>query len=781
MFQIHAAGTCPLRKGRIVDVRNSAGSAGMVRLRAGIAVLGCAAMLVAGCGGASGGGAVDGSGASTASPVTRGDVIAESPSASPSVPASKPGPSASLTGSPGDSTVSLTWTPPLSDGGSAITGYNVEVFWPMTGFSPAAGCTSAATSTALTCTVIDLTSGTKFTFRVTAVNAAGSGTAVYTTVTTSGVASGCPLPQLAPDEPTNVTATSANLSVTVSWGIPSCGEVYGYTVQVATSETGTYAGVAGCKVSWPNRWARNLSCQATGLVTGSSYWFRVAANNVHGTGLYSVPVSGTPTTAVGAPTAVVATPANGMATLTWDAPVGTGASAITGYIVQLSTSSAGTYADAAGCTSAATSTSRACTATALTNGTTYCFRIAARNATETGSYSSPTSVQPSITAPGTPTSVTATSADASAKLAWMAPAVDGGSAVTGYSVQVSTSATGTFAAAAGCTGAAASTSLTCTATGLTNGSTYWFKVAAKNAVGTGVSASAVSVTPLPSVPSAPTSVKATSGDALAVLSWTAPTSSASSGGSVTGYSVQVSTSATGTFAAAAGCAGAAASTSLTCTATGLTNGSTYWFKVAATNAAGLGAYSSAVSVQLPLYPIGSTGPGGGVIFYWSATPFTSTGSSCGTSCQYLEAQRTDLGKLAWCSDLRGRKVDGAGGDAIGDGFRNTDVGMRSSTCSGGAGFRARAPTSGGMTDWYVPSSDELIALYAKRSIVGGFTTAKGPQYTETDSGNAWYWTSSQRAGSGGFAEEAKAGDFSNGTGVAANKNNSYRVRLIRAF
>ena len=773
-----------------MDVRNSAGSAGMVRVRAGIAVLGCAAMLLAGCGGTSDGGAVDGSGASTAAPITRGDVIAESTAASPSVPASKPGPPASLTGSPGDSTVSLTWTPPLSDGGSAITGYNVEVFSLMTGFSPAAGCTSAATSTAVTCAVIDLTSGTEYSFRVTAVNAVGSGIAVIVDVKTSGVApvsggvatgSGCTVPQFRPSEPTNVAATGANLSVTVSWGLPSCGTVYGYTVQVAASETGTYAAVAGCTAIWPSRWESNRSCQATGLVTGSSYWFRVAANNVFGTGFYSVPVSGTPTAAVGAPTAVVATPANGTATLSWAAPVGSGASAITGYIVQRSTSSAGTYADAAGCTSAATSTSRACTATGLTNGTTYWFRIAARNATETGSYSSPTSVQTSITAPGTPTSVTATSADASAKLAWMAPADVGGSAVTGYSVQVSTSATGTFAAAAGCTGAAASTSLTCTATGLTNGSTYWFKVAAKNAVGTGVSASAVSVTPLPSVPSTPTSVKATSGDALAVLSWTAPTSSASSGGSVTGYSVQVSTSATGTFAAAAGCTGAAASTSLTCTATGLTNGSTYWFKVAATNAAGLGAYSSAVSVQLPLYPIGSTGPGGGVIFYWSATPFTSTGSSCGTSCQYLEAQRTDLGKLAWCSDLRGRKVDGAGGDAIGDGFRNTDVGMRSSTCSGGAGFRARASTSGGMTDWYVPSSDELIALYAKRSIVGGFTTAKGRQYTETDSGNAWYWTSSQRAGSGGFAEEAKAGDFSNGTGVAANKNNSYRVRLIRAF
>ncbi len=773
----------------------------MVRVRAAIAVLGCAAMLLAGCGGASGGGAVDGSGASTASPVTRGDVIAESPSASPSVPASTPGAPASLTASPGVSTVSLTWTPPLSDGGSAITGYNVEVYSNKTGFVPAAGCTSAATSTARTCTVIDLTSGTYYHFRVRAVNAAGSGLGVIVSETTSasvettsgsvettsGVApaADCKIGQLVPSKPTNVTATGANLSVTLSWGLPSCADVYGYRVQVSTSATGTFAAAAGCTGAADST---SLTCTATGLETYGQYWFRVAGVNFFGTGSYSVPVSGTPTAAVGAPTTAPGTPTSVMATsgnassvVSWTAPASNGGSAVTGYSVQVSTSATGTFAAVAGCTGAAASTSLTCTATGLTNGSTYWFKVAAKNSVGTGASASAVSVTPLLPVPSAPSSVRATSGDASAVLSWAAPASNGGPAVTGYSVQVSTSATGTFAAAAGCTGAAASASLTCTATGLTNGSTYWFKVAAKNSAGTGASASAVSVTPLPSVPSAPTSVKATSGNALAVLSWTAPTSSASSGGSVTGYSVQVSTSATGTFAAAAGCTGAEVSTSLTCTATGLTNGSTYWFKVAATNAAGLGAYSSAVSVQLPLYPIGSTGPGGGVIFYWSATPFTSTGSSCGTNCQYLEAQRTDLGKLAWCSDLRGRKVDGAGGDAIGDGFRNTDVGMRSSTCSGGAGFRARASTSGGMTDWYVPSSDELIALYAKRSIVGGFTTAKGRQYTETDSGNAWYWTSSQRAGSGGFAEEAKAGDFSNGTGVAANKNNSYRVRLIRAF
>jgi hypothetical protein len=77
-----------------------------------------------------------------------------------------------------------------------------------------------------------------------------------------------------------------------------------------------------------------------------------------------------------------------------------------------------------------------------------------------------------------------------------------------------------------------------------------------------------------------------------------------------------------------------------------------------------------------------------------------------------------------------------------------------------------------MSDWYVPASDELIALYSNRAIVGGFTTK----------GFADYWSSSQGKGpDGGVAIDALAGDFATGTGMAANKSGLKRVRLIRAF
>ena len=90
--------------------------------------------------------------------------------------------------------------------------------------------------------------------------------------------------------------------------------------------------------------------------------------------------------------------------------------------------------------------------------------------------------------PGAPTAVVGSDGDGQVFLSWVAPVSTGGSAITGYRVQVSTSASGTFAdAAGGCRPAATtvSTSVRCDATGLTNGQDYYFKVAAVNADGTG--------------------------------------------------------------------------------------------------------------------------------------------------------------------------------------------------------------------------------------------------------------------------------------------------------
>ncbi|MGC9968588.1 MAG: fibronectin type III domain-containing protein [Minisyncoccia bacterium] len=182
------------------------------------------------------------------------------------------------------------------------------------------------------------------------------------------------------------------------------------------------------------------------------------------------------------------------------------------------------------------------------------------------------------TIPGAPTIGTATKGNGSASVAFTAPASDGGSPITGYTASSTPgNITGTCA------------SSPCTVSGLTNGTSYTFKVYATNAIGNGpLSAASNAVTPS-TVPGAPTIGTASAGNGNASVAFTAP---ASNGGSpITGYTASSTPgNITGTCA------------SSPCTVSGLTNGTSYTFKVYATNANGNGAASAASNAVTPNFP-----------------------------------------------------------------------------------------------------------------------------------------------------------------------------------
>ncbi len=535
-------------------------------------------------------------------------------------PSTVPGAPTAPTATAGNSQITVGWTDPTSNGGAAITGYDVYC---STTSPPATTGTPSATAsgaTATSATVSSLSNGTQYFCVVTAVNVDGQSVASSPVVNAT--------PSTVPGAPTSPIATAGNAQIGLSWTDPTSNggsAITGYDVYCSTTSPPATTGTPSATASG----ATATSATVSTLSNGTQYFCVVTAVNVDGQSVASSPVvNAMPAAVPGAPTSPGVTPGNASMGVSWVDPVSNGGSPITGYDVYCSTTSPpATTGTPSATASGATATSA--TVSSLINGTQYFCVVTAVNANGQSLPSSPVVSATPSTVPGAPTSPTAATGNTQITVGWVAPASNGGSAITGYKVYCQTTNPPSVILTPSVTPGPSATSAVIT--GLTNGTQYFCVITAVNANGQSVASSPiVSTTPFTSA-GPPTSPTATPGNAQITVGWVAP---ASNGGSaITGYRVYCQTTNPPSVILTPSATPGPSATSAV--VTGLTNGTQYFCAVTAVNANGQSVASSVVSATpvappppppSPKHGYWLVGSDGGIFTFGSANFWGSTGS-----------------------------------------------------------------------------------------------------------------------------------------------------------
>ena len=273
-------------------------------------------------------------------------------------------------------------------------------------------------------------------------------------------------------------------------------------------------------------------------------------------------------------------------TLTWQAPADDGGSAIVGYRVFYGTSATSMNTMLGGQTALLTAT-----IPMPVRGVASYFTVVAVNSIGTGVKATPVSFTWVAGAPAAPLKPSFVwQADGTLKLLWALPADNGGSAITGYTVQRLEGADWVTKYQ----GATASAVFPREAPG----SIWQYRLIASNALGDSP-ASPVTVVQVPFVAaSAPQNFTATDNGSAVAISFAAPANLG--GGAVSYYSVLASKDGGVTWVNVAN------TTSLTPLVVRPTKGQNWQYKVAAVTQAGAGAYTNAIAISIATTVPGAT-------------------------------------------------------------------------------------------------------------------------------------------------------------------------------
>ncbi len=376
--------------------------------------------------------------------------------------------------------------------------------------------------------------GTTYSYKVTEVsNTSGTATSGGAKIDT-----GAPTP----GSPTSLTATETSTKGTVNlkWTAPT--DLGAGNVTYDVLENGTAAPSADVTLG-----VHTDTATVSGVSSTSSTSFTVETQARNGAGAdigapsapsnASSVVAAKAVSTAAAPTGLTAAATSPTSVkLQWNASSTNGFTAASNYEIFKATSKSGLSS----ATPMKIDTSTSFTQTGLTAGTTYYFEVEALPAASPPVYSNvasaTTTTSKVVTAPGAPTGVKAVDDGGLVNLSWTAPSSSGGSAISGYQVYETTSAS---SAGAKLLGSTSGTGTTASVDDLTAGTPVYLWVKAMNSSGqTSGLSQAVEVTPSSSTtkPSAPSTPQVSGGtDGTVFVVWSAPSSTG--GSPIEGYFV----------------------------------------------------------------------------------------------------------------------------------------------------------------------------------------------------------------------------------------------------
>ena len=443
--------------------------------------------------------------------------------------------------------IAVSWIAPSDTGNTNLTGYRVQRS--TDGLDWNVGIVEVGNN------YIDtgLEKGTQYYYRVAAINGVGEGAFTSAENETTDID--------VPGLPTEFqTVLVERNSIELDWFEPDDNggaEVTNYQLQFSTNG-----------VDWVDEILQlDLVYIDTGLTHNTTYYYRVAAINSAGQGLYTSALEVLTSASVpDAPTALrVVSKTSDTINLAWTAPVDNGGSDLINYYLDISSDGI-TYNITE--TIAASITTYA--HTGLNEGDTFYYRVSVDSASGNSVESTPLEVTTTVAIPDSPTNLRVdATGDDRILLRWDAPS---GGVITGYRVQRSiTGISGSW------TSEGTTPNHTISITGLNRGTTRYYRVATYNDSGTSAYTAFGSATTW-NVPDAPALTADAVSHSRINLSWTTPSDN---GDAISLYTLETSLTGNGSWNVLTTQAGT------TYAHTGITNHNrAHFYRVLATNSVG---------------------------------------------------------------------------------------------------------------------------------------------------------------------------------------------------